>query len=457
MTMATTNVPMFRGPTMLESMLGFAVHRDFYLDYVEILRQRYGDIFSCYVRGWKHLLLQPSAVEDVLSRSHRSFGKGDNAMEFRHVAGNGPLISVGNDWVRQRRMINPYLKRQALGSYLPIMNAAIDETSGVWLQSARRAEVRDLTVDLSALSFRIAAQIFIGADIDPAIARRFVQFTNLGLDALIRRILHPIPTPIWFPLRANRDLRAAKLGLDDVVHLILDGETRLPTGGFVSRLIDSYRSEPVDDAATEIRDQLINIILAGYETSANTIGWALHLLEQHPDVAAKVRAEADTALPSMRGSDDLPYTRQVVRETLRLYPAVPYLTRKSLEPIEVCGREFPANTGFDVPVYTMHRHPERWENPDDFDPERFSEARQRTIPAFGYLPFGAGPRECAGLDFAMQEVILAVARFAQRFEFKSMQPIKPLASAVIRPKGGFLMRVSDRLGSRAVSLGFAAN
>jgi enediyne biosynthesis protein E7 len=126
-----------------------------------------------------------------------------------------------------------------------------------------------------------------------------------------------------------------------------------------------------------------------------------------------------------------------------LYPPVPYLTRTSLERVCVSGQEFESGACFDIPVYTIHRHPALWTSPDVFDPERSLRARQADIPAYTYLPFGAGPRECAGSSFAMLEVVLAVVRLCGQFRLEVVRPVRPIATAVIRPKNGMPLRISS--------------
>jgi cytochrome P450 len=441
--MVTAMPKLFPGPTGFENLRGFMRHRDFYLEYIEGLRKKYGDVVSFNLHGWKHLVFHPREVERVLGASHKDFIKGDNAMEFKYIQGNGPTLSAGDDWLRQRRVINPQLKRSALERFIPVINSEVNEIAEAWDEAARRGTERDVAADMAQLSFGVATRCLLGIEIGE-LSKEFQELTNLGLEATIKRITAPVLTPMWVPSWANRTLRRVERGLDRLTYAIIEKEQRAPSGGFVSRMIETYRVErDAVDVKKELRDQLVTLIMAGYETSANALTWAWYLLERHPDVLHRVREEAKAAGRDLSSLAKLTYTRQVLDEAMRLYPPVPYLTRKNTVPVEIAGRELPAGSGVDVSVWSVHRHPEIWPTPDRFDPDRFAPERVSGRSGYAHLPFAAGPRECAGREFAELEMALVLAELASRFRvgLDPGRPVVPIATVVVRPKDGLRARI----------------
>jgi cytochrome P450 len=192
----------------------------------------------------------------------------------------------------------------------------------------------------------------------------------------------------------------------------------------------------------QLRDELVTIFLAGHETTAIALSWTLALLSLHPTVRRKLQAEVDSVLagriPGAADFNDLPYTNAVISEAMRLYPPLPMTIRQALEQDELEGYQIQANSSIFINIYSAHHNPDVWENPEGFDPERFMPERIKEQPRFAYLPFGGGPRQCIGNNFALMEAVLALSMITQRFELNLVPgtDLDPYMPGTLRPKGG---------------------
>jgi cytochrome P450 len=209
----------------------------------------------------------------------------------------------------------------------------------------------------------------------------------------------------------------------------------------------------------QLRDEVITLLLAGHETTANTLTWAWYLLSQNPQAAERLRGELSTVLhgrpPGIEDLPALPYARSVIQEALRLYPPAWIISRRAEQDDEIGGYPIPAGTVVSLSPYVMHRHPRFWPSPAAFDPDRFSPAQAEGRPAYAYFPFGGGPRLCIGRDFAMQEALLILATVAQRFDLRLVpgHPVEPEPLITLRPKFGVKMTLHPVGGGQTVPPG----
>lgn len=200
----------------------------------------------------------------------------------------------------------------------------------------------------------------------------------------------------------------------------------------------------------ELLGELAGIVFAGHETTATTLTWLFGMLAQHPDVEAKLHEELDRVLrgriPTFADLPHLTYTRMVIDETMRLYPAAWTLTRHALNADTIGGYQIPAGGNVLINIFTLHRHPTYWDNPEQFDPERFSPERAANRHKFAFMPFGGGPRKCIGEPFALAEAQLVTATIAQRYRLRLMpgQNTDPFALFILQTRHGLQMRLEER-------------
>jgi cytochrome P450 len=256
--------------------------------------------------------------------------------------------------------------------------------------------------------------------------------------------------PLWLPLPRNRRFRIARRHLEDVVlSLVTEHEKAGPGrgGDVISRILDAYRHEPAAAIRRRLRDELITILLAGHETTASTLSWTWYLLDRHPEVAERVRAEADEvlgdAVPTYETLHGLRYTSMVIQETMRLYPPVWGLPRTAINKDEIGGCRVPPGADVMISPYTLHRHPGFWPDPGRFEPQRFSPAQPGPAHRYAYIPFGAGPRVCVGSNLGMMEATLVTAMAARRFRLALVPGRKVTAEAMLslRVRDGLPMMV----------------
>jgi len=201
---------------------------------------------------------------------------------------------------------------------------------------------------------------------------------------------------------------------------------------------------------TQLTDECLTMLVAGHETTATTLSWIWALLHQHPEVEARLHAEVDSVLagrvPTLEDLPQLPYTRMVVDEALRLYPPVYVLSRKVVKEDELCGFRIQAGSSVDLSPYATHRLPELWEQPEQFRPERFTPEQVAKRPRFAYFPFIAGPRQCIGNSFALMEAQVITACISQRFRPRMVPgyTLKPEPLVTLRPTGGLPMHLERR-------------
>lgn len=264
-------------------------------------------------------------------------------------------------------------------------------------------------------------------------------------------LLDIIGVPTWVP-RLNRigsssamkDMRriadasieerrnAGPREIPDLLDLLLEGEDP-----------ETKRQMNTD----ELRDNLLTFIVAGHETTALTLAWALYLCAFDEDVQQKARAEASEVLNGRTATADdikaLPYIRQIIDEALRLYPPAAFISRTAQQSDTLCGREVRKGDTVMLPIYALHRHKDLWENPDAFDPDRFAD--QKAVNRFSYLPFGDGPRVCIGASFALQEAVIILATLLSRFKFTAVKGRDPRPELILtlRPSGGVWLQVEE--------------
>ncbi|MFN2444594.1 MAG: cytochrome P450 [Vicinamibacterales bacterium] len=277
----------------------------------------------------------------------------------------------------------------------------------------------------------------------------------IALREATARMLRFIKFPLHWPTPKNRRLTEAVAELDRMIYGVIEeyrkDERLSEKRNILSRLLQAADVETGQRMeARLIRDEAMTMMAAGHETSSNALSWTLYLLAQHPDIQEQVHDEVKSALGGLEpASEDvakLAFCKQVIQESMRLYPPIPSVSRTPVEPDEVAG--YPVMPGSILSCVTavIHVHPEFWSEPEQFRPERFSADRAASVYPFSYLPFAAGPRECIGKNFAMLEMQLVLAMLIQRFRFRWLpeKPAEPFPTVTLRPLDGVWLKLEKR-------------
>lgn len=438
-----------RGNPVLGSM------RDFQRDKLGFIRglTRYGDVarYRTAHLTW-YQINHPEGIRRVLQENNRNYGKGALTLGFfKPVVGEGLVTSEGALWLRQRRLIQPIFHRRSVAAFGSLMT---DETLAM-LERWRPAMEAGVPLDVPAEMARLTLDIVTGALFHahvgegPEVIGRAI---NTIIEDLGFRFEVPFYPPRRVPTPRNRRFRDAMRTVDRAVYAIIAGRRREGRDEEdLLALLMGTRDEATGEAMgdKQLRDEVMTMFLAGHETTANALSWALYLISTHPDVERRLREELDNVLgadrrePTIRDLPDLAYTKMVVDETLRLYPPAWITNRQAIAEDEILGHRIPAKSFVSLSPYVLHRHPDFWERPDAFDPERFAPGQDNGRPRFAYFPFGGGPRQCIGQSMALVEAQLVLATVLARCRLRpaSHRPVEAEALATLRPRDGLRMIV----------------
>jgi cytochrome P450 len=413
------------------------------------VRRRCGPIGRFRVLGMTcHATFDPEGVRHVLVDAARLYTKRARGFEkLRLFLGNGLLTSEGEFWLRQRRIAQPAFHRDRVRGFAATMVRAAEDLCARWDVAAERGEVLDLSEEMMRVTLRIAGETLFS--VDPTgratVIARALDYVN---EDTSRRINALFDVPLAVPTPRNRRFLEAKRELDAVVEAIIAGRRADAARGarhddllaMFMEVRDEETGERMTDA--QLRDEVMTMLLAGHETTANALTWALYLLAQHPAVARQLEGELAAVLGDGAPTADLvprlEMTRRVLDEAMRLYPPAWIVGRSPSEDDALLGCFIPAGSLVFVSPYVMHRNPELWENPEAFDPDRFRPENVERRPRYAYFPFGAGPRLCIGQPFALFEGTLLLAMLARRYRLAVLPghrvELEPLIT--LRPKGG---------------------
>lgn len=431
---------------------------------------QYGDVYYAPSRDeGLYVIKHPEHLRQVLVTHASCYRKTHSAFrQIARVVGNGLLTADGEVWRRHRRMIQPAFQKSRLRGYAAMMSEEAARQGERWRDGQRV----DLGADMMALTLRIVSRSLFSYDVESDIGE-----VASVMHTLQNSITRPDLLPRWMPSRQRRQLQGAVAALDRLVYQMIerrrqtvmstveapegndgrDGDGEAPRD-LLAMLLTATDEEGGDEEAglddREIRDELVTLFLAGHETTAQALTWTWYLLSQHPEVEAALHAELDrefddrspTSRLTLEDLDALPYTEQILKESMRLYPPVYALGRRAHQ--DTCIGEYEVKSGSEVVIwiYMTHRDPRWYPEPDAFRPERFAPEAERALPKQAYAPFGAGARACIGKHFAMIEAKMILATLARRFrlELAPGQKIALKPRVTLVPRHGMKMLVRRR-------------
>jgi cytochrome P450 len=406
------------------------------LGYLEWARDTYGPIVSFPVLDPPPVLLDdPDDVHRVLVANHRAYTKRTVQYDtLATVTGEGLLVSDPPLWTQRRRLVQPGFHRDGLARVAHYTVRAAQ---------AEVASMPDGVLDVDEMMMRAALQVVGSALFSSDLsghAATLVPAVLTALDRVVMRARSPWLPPPAVPTPGNLRLRQALATIDGAV----DGMVAARAGregehGDVLDLLLAGEG-PDEEVRRAVRDESVTLLIAGHETVASALTWAWHLLVGHPDAYERLLAEVDALDGRPPGLDDLPglpWARAVVDEALRLYPPAWVLTRRAAEADVLGGYPVAPGTLVLISTWALHRDPALWAHADEFRPQRFVDGD--VGPRWSYLPFGAGPRQCIGKDFALVEAVLVLAVVAQQLQFsRPADAVPPRVDALVtlRPRGG---------------------
>ncbi len=391
-----------------------------------------------------HLLNHPDHVAHVMIRNRKNYDKASRSSEnIGLICGESLLTSNGPAWQLSRRTIQPMFHRSAVAGFVATI---ADCTSGMLDSWSAKHEV-DVASEMMKLTFRVVGRCLFGVELE--------KEAHTVEDAMHTLVLHTYerwrslinPPPGW-PTPANLKFRRALAEVDEIISRLIAKHRETPPEipNLLTMLMKSEDPEtgaPLSDQA--IRNEAITFLLAGHETTANALSWALYLLCRHPHYKESIRTQFEKTCgdrtPVMEDLPKLTEALHVFEESTRLYPPIWAMERHVIADDEIAGYHIPKNSGVILSPYTLHRHPAFWDKPEIFNPARFE---KRDHPA--YVPFGAGPRFCIGSEFALAEARVILPMILRAFELEAIpgQKVEPEPAITLRLKNGFRVKLHRR-------------
>lgn len=404
------------------------------------LTQTYGDIVQ-YRSSVEpaYLINRPDYIGHVLQANSLHYNKDTflNKYMLESLTGQGLLTSENPLWREQRRLIQPAFHRHSLPRFAELMREAVQRSLDRLDAAAVRNQPVDIAREMMQLTLDIVTEALFSYDINDRAAE----------------IGEAMDTMAAIGKPRHRKVREAIEFLDRIVYTIID-ERRAAAGDMPDDLLTMLLEARYDDGSPmpirQVRDEVMSLLVAGHETTANTLSWTWYLLDRNSDALARLEEEIDRTMggrvPKVEDFSQLKYADKVIQEAMRLYPSAWSISRRALMDDEIGGYFIPANSIVAMSPYTMHRHPDFWDDPERFDPERFTPEKIAARPRFAYFPFGGGARQCIGNNFALMESMIIIPAIVGRFRLcrVSDEPVEEHALVTLRPRGGILMRVERR-------------
>lgn len=422
------------------------------IPYFKECAAQFNGIFRLTSRFIKLVVVtDPEYVKYIMQDNNKNYIKWFKNDVLELILGRGLLTSEGDFWRKQRRLAQPAFHKERLARMADTM---ITQTQVQIKKLENLAEKKnvDISKEMMELTLNIVAGAMFTSEVKGAIevVSREIERASMMATA---RFNNPFRLPIKYPTPTNLRERKSVQNLDNVLNPIIR-ERRKTTEqhhdllAMLMEAKDEDTGEQMSDQ--QLRDETMTIFLAGHETTALALSWLWYLLDKNPEQAQKLYDEIDQVTkgqtPTLEMLPQMPYTRMVMDEALRLYPPGWLIVRENLEDDEIGGYKIPKGYAFMIPVYEIHRDPRLWEEPDAFRPERFSKEKAKNYHRFAYFPFGGGPRQCIGNNFALMEMQLIIVMILQKFRFKVSAGFEPEMHPMItlRMKEGLRVDVELR-------------
>lgn len=419
--------------------------------------REFGDVVRFKFGPYDYYLVNdPDVIRHVLVDGAKTYTKSRNYLGLKLVLGDGLLTSEGDFWRRQRKLAQPAFHRESMEGFANQMSTATRDMLTRW--NAEDADARGPFCALSEmmrLTFRIVGLTLFSTDVD-AEAKEVGQAMTVAMHHANDWAEALWNFPAWVPTPKNLRFKTAMKTLDSVVYRIIEARRAEPTQhkdllGMLMAAVDESGEGGMTDK--QLRDEVITLVLAGHETTANLLAWTFYLLSSRPEIVEKIREEARRVLgdrdPSLADVPKLAYTKMVLEEVLRLYPPAWAFERQSTTVDKLGAYDIKKGAIIGVSPYVLHRHPKYWENPEEFDPMRFTPEKAAARSRYSYLPFGGGPRMCIGNAFAMMEAQIILAMIARDYSL-TVDPSHPVSidpRITLRPRHGIRMTRASMWGS----------
>ncbi len=415
--------------------------------------RRYGNTFMFYLPFGQRVVLtcDKDVFKHILQQQHKNYRKDYDSNKLKLALGNGLLTNEGESWFRQRRLAQPAFYKKRLEGFFDTMN----QLTLAHLQELSADSEATVQIDreMMQLTSKIVIETLLGKDIGDEMSQlqQHITFIQEHLVNLIRRPFYRFSSK-WNG--KEQQFQQTMRDFDAILYAIIrQRKAAAPQNDLLSMLMDARDADTGEGMSDrQLRDELLTIYVAGHETSGYALSWAIYNLYTHPASYQKAVAEVRAVMPdgqlTVENYKSLVYLKQVIDETLRLYPTAYLLSRESKAAETACGLEIPEKTLFLLSTYFLHRHPDYWQEPDAFIPERFDGNTNVLFNSEAYYPFGGGPRMCIGFHFATMEITIVLAQLLYHFDISLTANGKPVVAEpliTLKPKDGIHVRLTKKL------------
>ena len=412
---------------------------------------QYGDfVLLKFFKQKSYLVLDPEGVKQVLHSKQVKYSKMARGTQMLAlIGGRGLLTSEGAFWQQSRRVIQPFFSKKQFSRYLDLMNdCAVDLVNSWQVQAQNNAQI-NLAVDMTKFTLNILGRSLFNENFEPYTQTVYDELRTL-LDITEKRILSLVgpraSVKKQWDQRFQKSLQNLEKVVNDLIEKSKNNPIKEPDKNFIHALLESDHSFSDQD----LRDHIISLMIAGHETTATALSWMFITLERHPEKLQKLRQEVDQFEKGERldlaAIEKLPYTHQVIQETLRLYPPFWVMGRVATEEDQLHGTSIQKGDRIQINPYLSHHNPRYWQAPQEFQPERFAPENLHLIKEYIYMPFGLGPRHCIGKDFGTYEMFIGLAHLYRSFslEISDLDKIRPDFRITLRPDRDVMVKLKVR-------------
>ena len=412
-----------------------------------------GNVYRIIIPTRKVMVVSdPEWIKYILVDNNKNYGKSFAYDSIKIFLGNGLLTSEGEFWKRQRRLAQPAFHKEKLNLMFQNM---VEQTQKCIEKLDVYADTNlsfDLSKELYKLTLDIVNSTLFYNEVDNT-TDTIYKLVSEASEYITKRIDNPLQLPEWIPTPTRRREKEVLKYIDNVFFSVIDRRRQQheQQEDLLSMLMDA-RDEETGEAMSnqQLRDEILTIFVAGHETTQIALGWTFYLLTQNPDKLKILTDEIDLKLngeiPTPESIRGLHYLKQVIDESMRCFPPAWIMGRKTIEADVINGYEIPAGTNVIMPIYVVHHDERVWENPYEFQPERFAMENVKEKHKYSYFPFGGGPRLCIGNNFAIQEMQVCLAMFLQKFRIEVDEDFVPELDPLVtlRPKNPIYAKIYKR-------------
>jgi cytochrome P450 len=409
---------------------------------------KFGDVVRYRGLWTTHQITHPEHILHVLQTNAANYRKGRDYRILKLSLGEGLLTSEGALWQRQRRMTQPAFQSQQVAGFLDIMERQSIAMLRRWEGYARHAEAFDVVPELMRLTLNIVSQALFTTNLESDLDC-IQEALTVGRDYSVERAWSVVRIPQWLPTPSNRRHRASLGRFHSVIDRMIAARRQSTESirDLLTMLMEARDENGDPMPARQLRDEVATLLTAGHETTTLVLAWTIFLISTRPEVVERIADELsflNGRAPAYEDLSRLRNMRMVVEEAMRLYPPVWVLSRTAVAEDTIGKYRISAASEILIFPYVTHRHPDWWTDPQKFWPDRFLPQNSTGRPRGAYLPFGAGPRTCIGLNFAMSEILVVLALLLQRFRVElAINPtqVKAEPSVTLRPNPGVPVRL----------------